>query len=325
MRLKFRIRKDYFRSMFAITTVLGILFVVSGIGKLLGFEAFVETIKSITHFPYAIAFFAGLCIMGFEIGGGVAFIFRYRIKLFVLLYSLLIGVFIIVLTVALIEQKTLVCHCFGIFDIGLSNYQELLLDVFLLDVLIFYGIYISSKYPILFQGKLLFAGIIILLLYTEYSIIQPLSKKRYIESNTNITETASFVGSQIPEFLSNHERMQLIFLLNYADFSCPPCFDSFMSLAESLQDRMLPGDRYRAVAIMKEDEMMNRASPARFIHWKEANNLTLPMIIAPDSIFIKMHSGKSAVLVLNSKSQIVFSQSFPLSYEQVKVVQKLME
>ena len=325
MRQDIRDRQNIFRSMFAITFVLGIFFLISGIGKLLSFEAFVETIKSITHFPYAIAYLVGLCITGFEIGGSIALIFRYRITLFVLLFSLLIGVFIIVLTMTLIEQRTLLCNCFGIFDFGLSNYQELILDVILLDVLIFYGIYISSKYPILFQGKLLFAVIVALLFYTEYSIIQPLSKRQYRENKTDITEIASFIGSRIPEYASINNSIKLIFLLNYADFSCPPCFDSFISLAESLQDHMLPENRYRAVGIMREDEVMKRASPKRFIHWKEANNLTLPIVIAADSMFLKMHSGKSAVLLLNSKSQILFFQSFPLSYDQVKVVLKFME
>jgi len=309
----------------AITFILGILFVVSGIGKLISFQGFIETIISITHFSSAVGFVMGACITGFEIGGGIALMLRYRIKLFVALFSILVGIFIIVLTMAVAGNKTIACHCFGIFDIGLSTYQELVFDVLLLDVMIFYGMFISSKSQVLFQSKFLMVIVALLVLYAEYTIVQPLSKRQIAAGNINIAETVAFVNQQLPDYASVNNKVHILFLLDYNDFSCPPCFDSFLSLALSLREQRTPEGRYRAVGIMREDELMNRLAPQRLNHWKEINDITIPLVIASDTIFGKLYTGKSAVVILDSDSHIRFMNTFPLSHEQIKTALILME
>jgi hypothetical protein len=308
---------------FSISFVLGTIFIISGIGKILSFQGFIETIISITHYPRTITMILGLVIIGFELAGGFALICHYRIKLFILLFIIVIGLFIFVLTNVIVAHKNVICHCFGLFDFGLSNYHELLFDVLLLDILVFYGIVHSSTETFLKERKFFAALVLAVILFAEYSVLQPLSKLQNEGGGTNVREIVSFLETQTKDFPSVDNRVTLIVLINFTDLSCPPCFGSFIMLTDLLRKRS--SNRIHAIGIMKEDDLMNRAAPQRLTHWKDANNIDIPMVIAPDSLFWKMHNEKSAVLLLDSRSRILFLKTLPLSQDQVTTVLSIMD
>ena len=318
-------KHNLFGKVFSISFVLGIIFIISGIGKILSFQGFIETIYSLTHYSRTITWILGVGIIGFELAGGLALICHYRIKLFILLFIMVIGLFIFVLTNAIVAHKNVVCHCFGLFDIGLSNYQELLLDVLLLDILVLFGIVRSSKETFLKERKFFAAFVLAVILFAEYSVLEPLSKLQNEGGGTNVREIVSFLETQAKDFTSADNRVALILLINFTDLSCPPCFGSFIMVTDLLRKRSSDSNRIHAIGIMKEDDLMNRAAPQRLSHWKDANNIDIPMVIAPDSLFWKMHTEKSAVLLLDSRSRILFLKTLPLSQDQMTTVLSIMD
>jgi uncharacterized membrane protein YphA (DoxX/SURF4 family) len=316
------INRKYDLFIIAITTFLGLLFTFSGIGKIFIIQSFSSTISSLTHFSYWLSSICTYCIIGFEIGGGIALILRYRISLFITLFSILIGTFIITLVFVVVGNKSFVCHCFGVFDIGLSNYQELIFDVLLLDVLVLVGISIITPKKNIVRLKA-FSIIIIFIIYAECSLLQPLAKIQDLENRTNVSMAISFAEKEVADFKSMKSSKRILFLLNYDDFACSLCFNSFSLLSDSLCRRLLLNDRFRVVGIFKENDIIK--TPLRLQHWKEVNGFAFPTIVLSDSLFSKVHNAKSAVLLIGENSRTLFLRSFPLTPEQFRMFLQLID
>ncbi len=120
----------------AISILLGLLFLLSGIGKLGMISQFAETICSIVSMPYAVCLCGALLLITNEIVGGLCLILRWKLKIVVAEMILLVGVFIFVLIHAVVSNHEIICNCFGIFNLNLENTHELLLDVIILDLFI---------------------------------------------------------------------------------------------------------------------------------------------------------------------------------------------
>jgi len=315
--------RGYIIFIIAMTTFLGLVFTLSGIGKIFVIHSFSSTISSLTHFPNWLSSICTYCIIGFEIGGGIALILRYKVSLFITLFSILIGTFIITLVFVVVGNKSFVCHCFGIFDIGLSNYQELIFDVLLLDVLVLAGISNITPKRSIVKLKAFSIIIIIFIIYAEFSLLQPLARIQDLENRTNVSMAVSLAEKEVANFKSMKSSKRVLFLLNYDDFACSLCFNSFSLLSDSLC-RMLPSnDRFRVVGIFKENYIIK--TPLRLQHWKETNGFVFPTIVLSDSLFAKVHNAKSAVLLIGENSQTLFLRSFPISPEQFKMFLQLME
>jgi uncharacterized membrane protein YphA (DoxX/SURF4 family) len=308
-----------------LTIFLGLVFTFSGIGKIFVFRSFANSVASLTHFSYSVSSIVSFCVIGFEISGGIALLLRYRISLFITLFSILIGTFVITLIFVVVGDKTFLCHCFGIFDIGLSNYQELILDVLLLDVLVLLGFANIAPKKSIVKIKASPIMIIIVVIYAEFSLLQPLARIQDLENRTNVSMAVLFAENEVADFKSMKSSKRILFLLNYEDFSCSPCFTSFSLLSDSLCRRLPINDRFRVIGIFKENDMIKNNTPMRLQHWKEANGFVFPVIVASDSLFVKMHQAKSAVLLVGENARALFLRPFPLSPEQFNMVLQLME
>jgi uncharacterized membrane protein YphA (DoxX/SURF4 family) len=304
-----------------IARMLGSVFVLSGIAKIPLFKSFIETIILITKSSPTFSTVLATLVVVFEIGGGIALVMQYRIVLASTLFSLLVGLFILVQVDALIQQKNFLCHCFGIVDVGLTRFGEIVLDVILLNA--FIGLALlqrKERYSLGFRGIMLLG----LFVFGEYSVVSPLQRFSNLTVQTDIVLTDSFVEHRVPEFASFGKGKRVVFLLSYADFSCPPCFDSFAALADSLKLLMVGRDRYRVAGIFREDEIMSSNDQKRLTHWKEVNGFEFPVIVAPDSVFQRMNAGKSAVLVSEADNGIFFAP-FPLSSQQFRTVLSIVK
>ncbi len=309
------------RAVSIIARILGTLFVISGIAKIPMFTSFVETISFLTKSSPTFSAILAALVISFEVGGGFGLVMRYRIALLSTLFSLIIGLFILVQVDALVQQKTFLCRCFGILDIGLARFGEIVFDVVLLNAFILLALLQNkTRFKLTFAGMMLF----VLFLLGEISVISPLQRFSNPAPSMNSTMANSLVEHQVPEFASFGKAKRVVFFLSYADFSCPPCFDSFAALADSLKLLMTGRDRYRVAGIFREDEIMNSSGQKRLLHWKEMNGFDFPVIVAPDSVFQRMNPGKSAVLVSEADNGIFFAP-FPLSQQQLRTVLSILQ
>lgn len=304
-----------------VARLLGCIFILSGIGKIPLWMSFVETISLLTKSSATISTILAILVVVFEIGGGIALFKRYRLPLVSILFSLFLGVLILVLVYALVQQKNFLCHCFGIFDIGLSQFGEIVLDVILLNTFVLL-ILLSVKR----QSRVGFTGVVLFLIvaWGEFSVVSPLQRFSNKPAETDVVMTTSFVEQYIPEFALLNKQKRVIFLLNYADFSCPPCFDSFAALADSLELLMSGHDRYRIAGVFREDETIRAVGQQRLMHWKEVNGFDFPVVVAPDSLFQRMNNGKSAALV-SEENNVLFFARFPLSRQEFKTILSIMK
>lgn len=301
--------------------VLGIVFLFSGIGKMFALSSFAGTVADLAGFSSSYSFVIALTVIGIELVGGIGFVFGYRVPRLSLLFMLLVGMFTFVLVGALVQRKEFVCNCFGIFDLGLTSFQEIVFNVSLLNLL-FVLAALSRKPWIAVTYR--HALVLILVVVAEYTMIAPLEKFNQPKPAIDRGRINSFLETKVPEFLMSGAARKVVFLLRYTDFSCPPCLESFIAFADSLRTRKAVNRGYLVVGIMQEDETLFANAQSRLVHWKEANGLDFPLVLAPDSLFRQMNNGKSAIAIWEG-SEVLFFHTFPLSVEQFRSVLAILE
>lgn len=93
--------------------VLGLIFIFSGIAKLISIELFELFIYSFKLCSFHLATFAARLFIGLELILGAAFLIRYRIKLASILTLVLLFFFTVFLFYLELSDSKEDCHCFG--------------------------------------------------------------------------------------------------------------------------------------------------------------------------------------------------------------------
>lgn len=116
-----------------LSILLGSIFITAGIGKGLLFEPFVATVASISVVPQPAVRGSSMMVIAVEILGGCALVAGIGRRIAPVAFLLLMGIFITILTSAVMQGREFACNCFGTLSAGLSNRYELGLDVILFD------------------------------------------------------------------------------------------------------------------------------------------------------------------------------------------------
>ncbi len=213
-----------------LSVVLGLVFLVAGAAKIPMFDQFAGTVASITYVSFELARIIALIVLAVELLGGLALLFRYKVMFVSVLFCALVGIFLWVLSSALVQGKEIDCHCFGILSIGLSNRAELILDLVIFNLFALLALLTSTKQ----RGssanqKVWWAVTALVVIYLQYSLVTLLSENRDSRQTRNITPALLYAETHNREFASQKPKNRLLFLLSFADFNCPPCFEDFIT------------------------------------------------------------------------------------------------
>jgi hypothetical protein len=167
---------------------------------------------------------------------------------------------------------------------------------------------------------LVFAGTLFVVGLGEH--ISP-PKENKPAANLNISPLLQYLETQRPSALAHTRNSQLIFLLYFPDFNCPPCIDSFLELADMLRVEHPQEARHRAIAVFKPDEVADPSNPIRLVRWAQASGLIFPVFIIPDSIVTRTGFVKSCVAIIDSSGRLLFSEAFPMSRENLSTAMRL--
>ena len=123
-----------------------ILFVTTGIGKLLDNRGFSEVIGTYQILPSYLTLFLGLIVSLFELFLGLAILLNYRLKACALLAIILHLGYVALATVSLLRGLSLAnCGCFGVFWARPLTYQSVIEDMVLVLLSILFYKTVSSQ------------------------------------------------------------------------------------------------------------------------------------------------------------------------------------
>ena len=314
----------------AATLALGALFLLAGISKLFVVGAFAETVASVTLLPREASRIAASAIVAFEILGALILLSGRRTRLIAVVFAFLVGAFITVLTLAVLQGREITCNCFGILGIRLSNLHEIILDLTLFNG--FLGLAIlggkrslrsssPSKSGRAAGWALCVAGGLLL----EFLLMFPIVRRALGPGARDYESVISFAKRADTLFAQHNGENRILLLLNYSDFSCPICFDDFAALTDSLKSRYGDGQQHNVVALFRESPQSSFNSPDRLEHWIAANGILFPVFLTPVDTFQTVQFVKSMVVVLDPADRILFSEIFPMGDAKRSVALRLLE
>lgn len=296
--------------------VLGALFVCSGIAKLPVACAFVSTIVSVTHFTVTVSWIVGLLIVTCEVLGGLALLLGLRAHAAALALCALTAAFLWILTSAILQGKEITCNCFGVLGIHLSNRLELILDLILFNCLVF-TVWASSHRESSSlkrrrRERLLTTVTVAAIIYIEAGLVRIAIEPEATSRSSVLGPAIRFAESNTKGFASSAALYRVLFVISVNDFNCPPCFDDFVALCDSINTRLPADDRERVVALVRPDNPVVSDGPVRLRRWIRATGILFPVLAAPDTLFAHLGVTKSIVSVINSRGDVIVREEIPV-------------
>ncbi len=91
-----------------------------------------------------------------------------------------------------------------------------------------------------------------------------------------------------------------------------------------IQARVPKEDLKRVLVLFKEDEIAYPDEPTRLYRWARANELSFPILIAPDSLFGDIQFTKSSAAVIDSSGNAIFYEILPMGKKHQQTVLQLL-
>lgn len=128
-----------------------------------------------------------------------------------------------------------------------------------------------------------------------------------LDRRTDLTAIVQYIAAEDPRFTRPEERV--IMIANLGDLTCPPCFDDFIALAESLSAT----DATDRVAVLLTDGRGEDQVQREVLkHWAVETGLPFACAVIEPSLLSAFELQKSQALVIDQFSRVRFQQQFPL-------------
>lgn len=121
----------------------------------------------------------------------------------------------------------------------------------------------------------------------------------------------------------NDERQLLLFILDFRDFSCMTCLDSFLGLYRILPFRLKKTKTWGVLVVKKSEGEENRLvkiAEKKLKGFIQANQITIPFLVDRSRIFGEWTEKGSCVLLFDGAKRILYRYEFPLTGEQFEEI-----
>ena len=123
--------------------------------------------------------------------------------------------------------------------------------------------------------------------------------------------------------VSDERKPLLLFILDFQDFSCMTCLDSFLELYGILPVHVKTSNAWGILAVKHSNG--ERKRPFRIAEKKlkgfvEANHISLPILMDKHRIFDELLEEGSGVLLFDERNKTVRRYDFPLTGDQLEEI-----
>jgi hypothetical protein len=114
----------------------------------------------------------------------------------------------------------------------------------------------------------------------------------------------------------NDERQLLLFILDFRDFSCMACLDSFLGLYRILPFSFKTSKTWGILVVKNsegEENRLFRIAEKKLKGFVQANHITFPILVDRSRIFGEWAEKGSCVLLFDGVKKILCRYDFPLT------------
>jgi len=292
--------------LYLFSVIVGIVFIVSGLGKVVNTTAFGNLI--VQYGLGGLQIFAPIIAIC-EIAVGVCFILKIRLKIFGLISVFLLLIFTAAFTYGHFKSGITDCGCFGAFKFSHDSVVPVYVrNIFLLSL----SFFVWLQYPENLQNKItdskkmILLGVLLPAIFfagLTYQIPEAFqSKQSHNLLNKNIKETPL---NQYIQTVS--DTSYLVFFYSY---TCPHCWNSL----ENLKQFKISGkvDDVGVFAIVNADSSENSETKNAFI--KNLEHLENREIVYDDVVRSFIRSVPTSFYVKNDTIKAVIESTLPHPY-----------
>ena len=119
------------------------------------------------------------------------------------------------------------------------------------------------------------------------------------------------------------DKKLLLFILDFQDFSCMTCLDSFLGLYQQLPFRFKTSKTWGILVMKKSEKEENKQlwiAEKKLRGFIRANQITFPFLVDRHRIFSELANKESGVLLFDENQNVVFRYDFPLTGEQFEEI-----
>jgi hypothetical protein len=125
------------------------------------------------------------------------------------------------------------------------------------------------------------------------------------------------------------DKNLLLFVIDFNDFMCMNCLDSFLSLCSSIPPHILEKNAWGILTIesaIRKSGLMDsvRIAKTKLRGFVMANRIKFPIFIDEFQIFRRFERKGSSVLLFDGASNILKEYIFPLSKDQIGEIQQIV-
>ena len=131
----------------------------------------------------------------------------------------------------------------------------------------------------------------------------------------------SFLNS--PSFLPGDERKGLLFILDFHDFSCMTCLDSFLGFYHKIPSRLKISSAWGILVVKNAEETENnliRIAEKKLKGFVRANQIIFPILVDRQQVFQGMAEEGSCVILFDGSQRTIHRYDFPLGGEEFEEI-----
>lgn len=298
---------------------LGILFVMSGSIKLFDLKSFFLTIKSLIPFLSSSSYFIGVFVILCELFLGAMLLFRKKIRIAVSLLLAIVFIFICLLVYNILMRTAVGCNCFGFISGYYSLNTQLIIDIIILNNLIILYYLLNNRITIgtLKSNKANWIVAAIFYILINFNLLQLAISGN--EQKGKISENIlPKISSVISQDKLNQKNTRVFFFISFNDFSCPLCYDSFISVSDSL-DKIINNNIAIIYLFEKTSMGYSLQQENRFKEWLKIVGIKKPACAISDSLFRDI-TNKSCIIIFNKNNELVIKEIFPVDPLKQKII-----
>ncbi len=119
------------------------------------------------------------------------------------------------------------------------------------------------------------------------------------------------------------DKKLLLFILDFQDFSCLTCLDSFLGLYRKLPMRFKTSNAWGILVVKNsewEGEKPFRIAEKKLKGFVRANHITFPVLVDRSRFFKDLAENGSGVFLFDGMKKTVHRYDFPLTAEQLEEI-----
>jgi hypothetical protein len=144
-----------------------------------------------------------------------------------------------------------------------------------------------------------------------------------LEVRPDLTAVVQYIAAEHKGFAQPYNR--LIMVANLADLTCPPCFDDFTALAESLSANARITRTGRVALLLTDSREGEELRGEVLKHWATETGLAFPSVAIETSLLEAFEMQKSQAVLIDSSNRLTLQKRFPIGESSRREVVSLLE